>query len=283
MSSDSPLGLIAGAGPAPLHAARALREAGRDIFVMAFKGYATPELEEFPHKRVGMLQLLSMVRDLKARGCREIIIIGAVTRPTPAQLAEAEIPPDLFTHMQDSGLGWGDGALLTHLAHYLEEREGLRLVGVHEVCPDLVARGGLVAGAMPDAQHRADIELAARAARAIGALDAGQAAVAVKGAVLSLEAAEGTAAMLKRTAHLPARFLGTAKSRAGVLVKLPRPAQDLRLDMPAIGVETVELAAAAHLAGIAVEEGRALFLDGAEKLAQAAVAHGLFIFVMPPS
>jgi hypothetical protein len=121
-----------------------------------------------------------------------------------------------------------------------------------------------------------DIARAMEAVIALGALDIGQGAVVCEGLVLAVEAAEGTDKMLERCAELPEPIRGTARSRRGVLVKLPKPKQEMRVDLPTIGVATVERAAAAGLAGIAIKAGAALILDEAAVIARAD-ALGIFV------
>jgi DUF1009 family protein len=111
---------------------------------------------------------------------------------------------------------------------------------------------------------------------ALGALDVGQGAVVCDGLALAVEAAEGTDAMLKRIADLRESLRGTAEKKRGALVKALKPTQDAKTDMPVVGVATVKNAAAAFLAGIAVEAGQALILD---KRAVAAEADRLGLFV----
>jgi DUF1009 family protein len=161
------------------------------------------------------------------------------------------------------------------------EGKGFRIVGAHEVAPGLVASPGpLTRGGIPP---RAAIDAAAalRAAHAIGLLDAGQAAVAVSGRAVALEGVEGTDGMLRRVAELRERRRIARQRQTGVLAKCAKPQQDLRVDMPTIGPRTVELAAAAGLAGIVIEAGRVMVADRAATLA-AAEAAGLFIVAEAP-
>ena len=146
-----------------------------------------------------------------------------------------------------------------------------------QAAPALVAAEGVLGGIMPDAEHRADIERAFKIVHALGALDVGQAAVVCEGLALSVEAAEGTDAMLLRIPTLRESVRGTSEKKRGVVVKALKPLQDAKTDMPVVGVQTVQNAAAAFLAGIAVEAGAALILD---KAAVAAEADRLGLFVV---
>jgi hypothetical protein len=173
------------------------------------------------------------------------------------------------------GLGrLGDDAVMRRIEGLLAER-GIRLIGVQDVLVDDLAPPGLLTRVAPDDQARADLARALTVARAIGQLDAGQGAVVQQGIVLAVEAAEGTDAMLQRCADVAREGPG------GVLAKARKPQQDHRIDLPTIGVETVERAAVAGLRGIVVEAGAGLIVDR-EAVTQAADRLGLFVLAVPP-
>jgi hypothetical protein len=157
------------------------------------------------------------------------------------------------------------------------EGKGYRVYGAGEVAPELLAGEGPLGAKAPSQEDRADIDTGFRVVSALGRLDVGQAAVVVKGHVLAVEAAEGTDAMIARCAELRKGAAGRRRGLAGVLVKAPKPGQEERVDLPTIGPDTVESAARAGLAGIAVAAGRVLIADRAATLA-VANAHGLFLF-----
>jgi DUF1009 family protein len=156
------------------------------------------------------------------------------------------------------------------------QAEGFAVEGAHEVMGGLTLAAGSLGRLSPSADDAADIQRALLVARTIGALDVGQGAVSRDGSVLAVEAREGTDAMLRRVAA-PAN----GAARRGVLAKASKPGQDARIDLPTIGPATVELAAAAGLAGIAGEAGRVLVIDRAETV-RLADTLGLFITGVPP-
>jgi lipid-A-disaccharide synthase len=165
----------------------------------------------------------------------------------------------------------GDDSVLSRVVRFFEAK-GIVVRGAHEVAPDLLVRDGAAGGFALDGQDRADAELGFAVRAALGPLDAGQAVVTAGGRVLAIEGAEGTDAMLARVASL--RDAGDGMQRhgaelGGVLAKGPKPGQELRVDMPAIGPRTVELAAAAGLSGVAVEAEAVLLLDRSEAIATA--------------
>ena len=161
------------------------------------------------------------------------------------------------------------------------EKEGFKVIGSADAARDLLMPPGPLGKIAPAEEHQADIAQGMGVVRAIGALDIGQACAVCEGVVLAVEAAEGTDAMLRRVGELPETLRGSVKARRGVLVKSPKPAQERRVDLPVIGWRTVELAAAAGLAGIAVQAGAALILDR-RAVAQAADQAGLFVFGLSP-
>jgi UDP-2,3-diacylglucosamine hydrolase len=172
--------------------------------------------------------------------------------------------------------GKGDDVLLRAVLGEFE-KAGFRIMGADEVMDDLLAQPGAWGAHAPSAKQRRDIELAARVAAAIGAFDVGQGVVACDGLVLALEAQEGTDTMLRRVAELPPAVRGTSDRRRGVLVKRPKPIQERRIDLPTIGVRTIEGAASAGLAGVAVEAGATLAVRRPDIIAAADKA-GLYVY-----
>ena len=171
--------------------------------------------------------------------------------------------PDLWKIRPDVGfftslprilglMAGGDDSVLTSVVRFFEQK-GLAVRGAHEVAPDLLAGAGAIGSVALSEQGRADARLGFAVRAALGPLDAGQAVVVAHGQVLAIEGAEGTDAMLQRVAGLPGR--GEPGLRGGVLAKGPKPGQELRVDMPAIGPRTVAAAVAAGLEGIAVRAG----------------------------
>lgn len=271
------LGIAAGGGPLPLRVAEAARAAGREVFIVGVKGAAGPSIEAWPHGWVRVGAMGRFAKLFKDAGCEDVVIIGPMNRPAlrdvVPDLRGALLLPRFFRRLKQ-----GDDALLRLVVDFLEEN-GLRVVGAETILTSLLAAEGLLTRVAPDAAHQADIDLAIRAARDIGARDIGQGAVVRNARVLALEDVRGTDAMLARVA---AENPGDASGRAGVLVKLPKPAQERRVDLPTIGTRTVERAAAAGLAGIAVEAGGAIIAD-ADEVARVADALGLFVLGFPPA
>jgi DUF1009 family protein len=268
------LGLIAGGGGLPLALAEHCRQAGRPYFVIRLRGFAEPAMDAFPGEAAGVAEIGRIVKLAHDAGCESLCFAGLVRRPDFAALK-----PDL------RGLTWlpgamlaarkGDEALLRFLMREFE-KEGFRIEGAHEVMAELALPVGPLGGLAPQDEHGVDIAKAIQTARAIGALDIGQAVVVCDGLVLAVEAQEGTDALLRRVAELPADLRGAPGRRKGVLAKIAKPIQEERVDLPTIGLATIEGADRAGLAGVVGVAGKTLVLERAA-VAAAADAAGLFV------
>ncbi|OCP00933.1 MULTISPECIES: LpxI family protein [unclassified Ensifer] len=270
------LAIIAGGGALPHHVAEAVRARGENPFIIALSREAEEaDWVDFDHSVLAIGDFANISRTFQDEGIDRVVLSGWVRRRPewrdirPTLRTLAKIPSVLKTLV--SG---GDDAVL-RMAMQLIEASGAHVIGVHEVVPNLLAELGPIGAVTPDGDDRRDIEVGIAAANALGTLDVGQGAVAVGGRVVALEGAEGTDAMLERVAALKAEGRVSSRRR-GVLVKLCKPGQDLRADLPSIGPSTVALAEKAGLAGIAIEAGRALVLERAEAI-EIANRAGLFV------
>lgn len=267
-----PLAIVCGGGSLPLAIADLVANRGRRVVLFPLRGWADPiAVARYPHHWIGLAQIVRLQRLLRREGCRELVFIGAVQRPSPRQLR-----PDLGTLWllpRFVRLFWGgDNNLLTGIGRMFEER-GFRLVGAHEVAPEILMPEGSLGRRQPDAGANEDIKYGLEFLHAIGPFDVGQ-AVAVAGRhIIAVEAAEGTDAMLARLAEL--RASGRIRTQGGVLVKAPKAGQDRRIDLPTIGPQTVELAARAGLSGIAVVAGSTIVAE-ADRVAEAADRLNIF-------
>lgn len=274
------LGLIAGGGALPVTLAAHCAQARRPLFVLRLKGLADPALSAWPGAEVGLAELGRSLALLRENGCESVCFAGNVARPDLSALK-----PDLrglrALPAAIAAARKGDDALLRFLVREIET-EGFAVEGAQEIDAGLLLQEGPLGALSTPTALEPDIALAIRIARAIGALDVGQASVVVDGVVLATEAQEGTDAMLRRCAELPPALRGTEAARRGVLVKWPKPMQERRVDLPTIGRRTVELAAAAGLAGIVGEADSVLLVDR-EAIAEAADALGLFVVGLPDS
>lgn len=258
---------MAGSGDLPIRIIQACRESGREFFVIAFKDQ-TPvtTVESAPHAWVRLGAAGEALELLRRAGVKELVLAGAIRRPSLTALM-----PDAWATgvLAKAGVkALGDDGLLSGIIRELEA-EGFSVVGADSLLPHILAPQGTYGAVKADRQALADIGKGIdEVTRGIGASDIGQAVAVRHGAVLAVEAEDGTDAML-------ARLAGT-KCGGGVLLKISKPGQESRVDLPTIGVETVKAAAAADLQGIAVEAGGALIIDR-QKVIDAADAAGLFV------
>lgn len=269
------LGLIAGGGGLPVEIAQHCERSGRPLFVIRLKGFAGTDLTPYAGAEVGLAEIGKCMKALKRAGCQSICLAGNVARPDFASLV-----PDLRGLMLlpkvIATARKGDDALLRLLVGEFE-KEGFAVEGAHDVMEDLSLPPGLLGRHAPGADDLADAHRALDVARAIGALDVGQASVVAHGLVLAVEAQEGTDAMLARVADLPAHLKGQPGAGVGVLAKAPKPIQETRVDLPTIGLATVQGVARAGLKGIVGEAGRLLVLD---REATIALADELGVFIL---
>lgn len=265
------LGIIAGGGELPRLLIRACEDQDRPFCVLLLEDTADAETLALAGDKGLLIRIGAIGKALEflhAQHASELVMAGRVTRPKLTQLRPDMQGSKLLARL-GSSLFSGDNTLLSELVVFFEE-QGLRVVGADDVLHDLVTPEGLVGSVFPDKQAKLDIEHAARVAKAIGTLDIGQAVVVQKQHVLGVEAIEGTAALIARCGAL--RF----EERGGVLVKVKKPQQERRVDLPTIGVETIEQIASAGLSGVAVEAGASIMLNRKE-IAKRADALGVFV------
>jgi UDP-2,3-diacylglucosamine hydrolase len=268
-----PLAILCGGGGLAIEAARLARQNGREVFLVGLVGSAAIEIESFPHVWVRLGELGKLFSALEERNIKEMAILGAVARP---EFADLKLDWGAVKRAAEIAriFRGGDNSLLEGVARIFE-REGLRVVGAQDFAPQLLAPTGPIAGRAPEGVE-ADIKLGAAMLAALSPFDVGQGAVVANGRVLAIEAAEGTDAMLARVADLRASRRLRLKGRAGVFVKAPKRGQDMRLDLPAVGLKTIESAARAELSGIAVAANEVLIADR-PGFVRAAEAAGLFV------
>ncbi len=264
------IAVVAGSGSLPRDVVAALVHAGHRPLVVAIEQDADhfpPGTEDFdvwptPVERLGLV-----LPKLKRAGVTHLVLAGGVSQRPP--ILKVRFGLDILKVLPRliAAYARGDDGLLRAVIAYIEEN-GIKVVGAHEIAPDLLAPAGVITRSKPTKADEADIAAAFEAARTIGALDIGQAAIAVGGRAVALEGIEGTAGLLARMRDM--RDHGRlAGQKRGVLVKCVKPKQELRADLPTIGPETVDAVHAAGLVGIAVEAGRSLIMDHDETLKRA--------------
>lgn len=266
-----PLGILAGAGPLPIEIAEAGARAGRRIHIVAIDGFAGDDVTRFPHERVSIGQLGRIIASFKRAGVSEMAIAGAIQRPN---LGTLRIDWG-FVRNLPTVIGLtrgGDDSVLRRVIHFFEGH-GFDVIGAGDVAPDLLAPAGLIGSREPGEAAENAIARAAALIADLGRFDIGQGVVASAETIVAVEGIRGTDAML---GDLGPGGITEGCGDGAVLVKLAKPGQEMRIDLPTIGPETVRRAAAAGLTGIAVGAAGAIVL-AREEVARVADNSALFV------
>ena len=263
--------ILAGNGRLPEIIASELAAQNADPFVIAVTADVGGWIDKHDHAHILVTQLSAIIKALKAAKVRQVVLAGGIrVRPNLSSFKldwmTLKMLPLLFRSLRK-----GDDGLLSAAIKWLESY-GFSVVGAHELAPSLLTPSGNLTLLVPADQDVADITLAIAEAHRLGREDIGQAAVTRAGRVIAAEGRQGTQAMLAKLAASQTDF-----SRVGVLAKFAKPQQEIRVDLPAIGPDTVDQAAAAGLAGIVIESGRSLILDHDLTIAR---ANELGIFIV---
>lgn len=277
---EGPLAIVCGGGSLPFAVADAAVRQGRKVILFALTGWADAQrLAAYSHHWVRMGQYGRFKRLARASNCRDVVFIGAVGRPSLwllwPDLEALRVLPRVVPLFKG-----GDNHLLSGLGR-LFESEGFRLIGAHEIAPEILMPAGKLAGRDPSEAERADISRGVELLRATAPFDIGQAVVVANNHVLAVEGPEGTDQMLYRIAELRRSGRIRTPNGVGVLVKAAKVGQDHRLDLPSIGPKTVESASRAGLAGIAVLAGSTIVAEP-ERIAADAVKAGVFVIGVAP-
>lgn len=268
MDMPPKLGIVAGGTTLPALLARSAIEGGREVFIVALKGQAEPDVvETFDHAWVRMGAAGKALEHLRRESVEEIVLAGPVTRPTLGELV-----PDgrALSFLATGVFSMGDNGLLSAIVRQLEQQEGFRVIGIPDILEDIVAPPGVLSDRGPDSRESADIRRGMAVLESLNLADVGQAVAVQNGVVLGIEAVEGTDALINRVGEL-------ARPGAGpVLVKFSKTGQELRADQPVTGPGTVTACVSAGFSGIAIETGRSLILDLPNTIA-VANRHNLFV------
>lgn len=269
--------MIAGGGSLPIRVASACRERGEPIHIVRLQGAADEALNAWPGDECAIGEIGKILRLLKEHECDAVVFAGTVHRPDfktiKVDWRGAALLPKVI-----AAAARGDGALLSVMVETVEA-EGMFVIGAEEVTQEVAAGKGTMGAYEPSDDDLRDLRKAAQIIEVLGPFDIGQAAVVAEGLALAIEAAEGTDAMLDRCAQM--RAAKEATDPCGVLMKRPKPGQELRIDLPVIGPETIRRVEAAGLRGVAVEAGVAIVIDRNEVIRLANEAK-LFVYGFTP-
>lgn len=275
MVTKRKLGIIAGGGILPQILINHCIQTNRDYFVLAIENNADKAIftPDIPHKWIRIGQAGTGFKTMADEKVAEIVMIGTIHRPSFADLV-----PDLRTTAFFAKIGFkslGDDGILRALITEIES-ENMRVVGIHEVLPELLVKNGILTKTKPDKQALADIERGTEVALTLGRLDVGQSVIVQQGLVLGVEGIEGTDKLIERCGTYQRKGVG------GILVKLRKPQQDMRIDLPTIGSKTIENLHLAGMRGIAVHAGNALIVNEPEVI-KLADKYGIFITGITPT
>ena len=275
-----PLAMIAGAGGYPIQLARIVTESGERPYIAALDGAADPasfgEGADVQTYRLG--QLGSLLEELRRRGIADIVMLGALPRPSFGSLRPEVSTLKYLPHFAKAFQG-GDDHLLRGVVRFFE-MQGFRVHGPAGIAPEMTAPTGALGRKQINPEQRAELERGFSLLATLSPFDVGQAAILADHRVVAIEAAEGTDAMIRRVADLVVRGRLKIGKGDGFLVKVPKTGQDLRVDMPAIGPDTLRNIAEAGLSGIGVRAGAVLVGDRAA-LGRQADQLGLFVEGFP--
>lgn len=274
-----PIAILAGSGQFPVLLAETLRRAGRACRILAIRGFADAALRQKADATVDLLDVKRVLACLREWNPGAVALAGGVRRPRPSAVLSA------FSLLRNRRelmelMGRGDDRLLRGVIELLEE-QGHRVVGVHDLAPELLAAAGIQGVHRPFPEDERTIAIGMKLLGDLSRYDVGQAAVLDDARVLAIEGPEGTDRMLARVRSLRRSWRFARVAAAGVLVKAPKHGQDLRVDLPAIGPLTAKRAAKAGLRGIAIASGATLILDR-EETVRAADRLGLFLVGIEP-
>ncbi len=272
--ANRPIGIVAGGGRLPIAAARGIHAAGHRVACIGLHDQYDRSLPEHvdTFKQAGLIQIGRWVRIFRHWGVRRMMLLGKVEK------VKMYDPFYLFRHRPDwrAAKIWFGRArhdrrpdqLLTALADTLAS-EGIQVIDSTQYIPDQMAEAGVMTRTQPTADQMADVDFALPIIRRLGDLDIGQ-SIAVKSRdVIAVEAIEGTDRMIERTGQLCRRGNWT-------LVKVAKPHQDMRFDVPTVGLRTIQKMAEQGGRCLAVEAGRTILLDKPQFL-QAADTAGIAV------
>jgi DUF1009 family protein len=248
------LGIIAGGGRLPFMLLDSCRSSGVTPYILAFEGHTDPLLvESADHIWTSLGALQKNIDALKAVGATDIVFCGDIKRPSIRNMKPDLRATKFFARHALKALG--DDALLSAVKGELT-KEGFVMHGVHAFLANILAPAGLIGSVKPSDRDLADVSYGFKVSQELGRLDVGQSVVVQDNLVIGVEAVEGTDALISRSKNL----LKDTDIK-GVLVKTCKPQQDKNLDLPTIGVRTIDMIVDAGLSGVAVHSGNSMIVD----------------------
>lgn len=274
MTDQRVIGLIAGSGEFPLEIAQSITATGLPVFILGLRGFYDRRLRQFPFTSVDMLDPKNAIAVLRAQNVTDVVLAGGVHRPGPSALLSiysAYRNRDELTKL----LGSGDDTLLRGVVNFLEDH-GFQVLGIGSVAPSLLAPLGQIGAIATPPQIQRSVDFAMALLNDLGRYDVGQAVAIAGKRVLAIEGPEGTDAMLARVRDMRASKRVKLGDEPAILVKIAKPQQDRRIDLPAIGPKTIRSLKTAGLAGAVVAAGDVVLVEQ-NKLISAADNAGIFL------
>ncbi len=241
-----------------------------DLLVIAIKNETESSLlDGLNHIWINLGEVGKAIEAMKSAQTQDVVFVGSLTKPDIFSLKVDTMGAKLLAKITKDKL-FGDNKILTSVTEFLGQA-GFNVIGVQDILKDIVVEAKNFTSVLPNEQDKADIELAIKITKQLGILDIGQAAIVQNGIVLGVEAIEGTDRLIKRCSEL-----SNAKNYSGVLVKFSKPGQELRMDLPTIGIETIKNMHASGFKGIAIEANKSIFLD-IDEVVEFANQHNMFV------
>ena len=273
-ATDDAVGIIAGSGAFPLEIAASLSRAGTPVFIVGLRGFVERGIKAYPHMMADMLDPHAILGALKRLDIGKVILAGGVARPGPMALLS------IYTFFRNREelrkiVTGGDDRILRGVIRLFEEAD-FRVLGVDEAAPDLLATLGPIGYHQPDTVFEGDIRLGLDCLATMGRFDFGQGVVVAGSRILAIEGPEGTDAMLNRVADMQKNRRVSFEKPQAILIKASKLGQDRRVDLPAIGPRTIQLAKQAGLVGVAVAAHDVILVER-DLLLERANREGLFV------
>jgi DUF1009 family protein len=268
MKQNQTLGIIAGSGMMPVEIIKHCNRNNIPVFAVGLEPFATAEqLSEAPHIFAKMGEAGKILKAFKENNVRDIVLAGGIKRPSLKELIPDWGGAKIVAKLAMKKMS--DDNLFRAVMDEIESR-GFKIVGIEEVVPEMLFQEGIYGRVNPSKDDMDDIGRGWTVAKAIGAVDVGQAVAVQEGLVLAMEAIEGTDQMLARADSL------RKEGKKPIMVKVLKPGQDMRVDLPAIGLQTIDLFIKHGIGGIAVEAGGILLIEK-DAVIKKADENGIFI------
>lgn len=264
------LGIIAGSDLLPRHVVDACKKNNIPFVLIGLTGNTTSELfKDITHENFALHSVSKVIKKLKNEEVTHLVFAGKVRRSSVSKLLLDVKGAKLLTKIIRAGLS--DNAILSAILEFFEN-EGFKIVAPEEIAEEIVVKKGKIANLEPSKENWDDIKKAVKVLKGIAEYDVGQALIIQGGLVLGVEAAEGTDALIKRCGSILQQ-----EDNDGILVKICKPKQDKRVDLPCIGYNTIQNLHKNGLKGVAIEAGAAIILDEAATVNEANKL-GIFIY-----